>query len=835
MPDAPSAQHEAPFVGDDGWALNNLKARYPVVMTTVEADHVRAASVARIAVAPTAMNQRFATRSPTLAIAVWLVSTQTGATLPAHASTATGAVLEQYCRACHSAQISSAGLNLDRLDPASPGADPDAWEAVVRKLLHRQMPPPGMPRPDEATYDSVVHDLEHRLDRHAAANPNPGRESAFRRLNRTEYRNAVRDLLGLEVDVESLLPRDETGHGFDNVTGEFSPTLLERYLAAARRISRLAIGTPPEAPGGELVLIPVDRTQESQFRELPFGTRGGALIPHLFPSNGEYEIHITLSRDRNEHVEGLRVPHEVELMLDGRQVRRFVVEPAEGRDHTDVDKHLFARIPVSAGRHEIGATFLKKSSALIETERQPYLARFNMDRHPRTQPAVYSVSIVGPYGPAAKGETESRRRVFSCRPRSGADQETCALRILERLAHRAYRRPPTAQEVDDLLVFYRQGLERGGFEDGIETALRAVLVSPHFLFRAEHPPAHGRDGPHQVSDYELASRLSFFLWSSIPDDELLEAAGNGRLRDDAELESQVRRMLADRRSGALVENFAGMWLHLRNLDSWTPDRRLFADFDDNLRQSFRGETELLFEAIVREDRSLVELLSADFTYLNERLAKHYGVPHIYGDHFRRVKLPPDGIRGGILTHGSILAVTSYGNRTSPVLRGKWVLENILGTPPSPPPPEATPLRERSASDAVLTLRERISEHRADPACARCHDIIDPIGFAFENFDAVGRWRTHDEDFPVDASGTLPDGTRFSGPDGFLRALLRRPELFVSTATEKLLIYALGRGLESYDAPAVREIVREAAKDDYRFSSLMLGVVRSAPFQMRRTQ
>ncbi|MDE0101234.1 MAG: DUF1592 domain-containing protein [Bryobacterales bacterium] len=804
-------------------------------MTAVEAGDARVASVAGIAVSSKASTQRFAKSSRTLAIAVWLISAQTGTTPPANAATATGAVLEQYCRACHNNQISSGGLDLARLDPAYPGADPDAWEAVVRKLLHRHMPPPGMPRPDEATYDAVVGDLEHRLDSHAAANLNPGRESAFRRLNRTEYRNAVRDLLGLEVDVESLLPRDETGHGFDNVTGEFSPTLLERYLAAARKISRLAIGTPPTAPGGELVLIPVDRTQESQFRELPFGTRGGALIPHLFPTNGEYEIHITLSRDRNEHVEGLYVPHEVELMLDGRQVRRFVVEPAEGRDHTGVDKHLFARIPVSAGRHEIGATFLKKSSALIETERQPYLARFNMDRHPRTQPAVYSVSIVGPYAPATKGETESRRRVFSCRPSPGADEGICALRILERLARRAYRRPPTARELDDLLAFYRQGLERGGFEDGIETALRALLVSPHFLFRAERPATHGRDEPYQVSDYELASRLSFLLWSSIPDDELLEVAGNGRLRDDAVLESQVRRMLADHRSRALVENFAGMWLYLRNLDSWTPDRRLFADFDDNLRQSFRLETELLIEAIVHEDRSLVELLSADFTFLNERLAKHYGIPHIYGDHFRRVNLPADGIRGGLLTHGSILAVTSYGNRTSPVLRGKWVLENILGTPPPPPPPEATPLRERSASDAVLTLRERISEHRADPACASCHDIIDPIGFAFENFDAVGRWRTHDEGVPVDASGTLPDGTRFNGPNGFLQALLRRPELFVSTATEKLLTYALGRGLESYDAPAVRKIVRDAERDDYQFSSLMLGVVRSAPFQMRRPQ
>ena len=751
----------------------------------------------------------------------------------AYAATNTQAVLQRYCHTCHNAEAASGGLDLDALDPSHPGADSGAWESVVRKLRHRHMPPAGMPRPDGSTYDAAVRDLEHRLDNHARANPNPGHVSAFRRLSRSEYRNAVRDLLAIEVDVQALLPRDETGHGFDNVTGELSPTLLERYLAAARKISRLAIGAPPRTPGGRLVVLPVDRTQESRFSDLPFGTRGGALIPHVFPVSADYEIRITLSRDRNEHVEGLYVPHEVELMLDGRQLRRFVVEPAAGSDHSDVDKHLAARVRVSAGRHEIGATFLKKSSALIETERQPYLARFNMDRHPRMQPAVYSVSIVGPYGPAARGETASRRRVFSCLPSTPSEEPACAREILEQLVRRAYRRPATQADVDDLLAFFRQGLERGGFEAGIETALRAVLVSPHFLFRAEVGSGGEGSGPHRITDFELASRLSFFLWGSIPDEALLSAAASGSLRDDAALEAQVRRMLADPRSAALVESFAGQWLYLRNLDTLTPDRRLFADFDDNLRQAFRRETELLFETILRKDRSLVELLSADYTYLNERLAKHYGIPHVYGDHFREVQLPADGIRGGLLTHAGILAVTSYGNRTSPVLRGKWVLENILGTPPPPPPPEATPLRERSASDPPLTLRERIAAHRADPACASCHDLIDPIGFAFEQFDAVGRWRTHDEGIPVDASGSLPDGTRFRGPAEFREALLRRPELFVSTAAEKLLTYALGRGLESYDAPAVRKIVRDAESDDYRFSSLILGIVRSTPFQMRR--
>ena len=751
---------------------------------------------------------------------------------PLCAQAAPRATLDRFCVACHNSTVLSGGLALDRLDPADPSIAPQSWEAVVRKLKHRHMPPLGMPRPDEATYDTLIRELTERLDDHAANHPNPGREGAFRRLNRTEYRNAIRDLLALDVDVRSLLPRDESSHGFDNITGEVSPTLLERFLSAARKISRLAIGTPPRAAGGELIVLPVDLTQEAHFSELPFGTRGGTAIRHTFPVDGDYEIRITLSRDRNEQVEGLYQPHEVELTLDGRQVRRFTVTPSEQRDHGDVDKHLIARIPIRAGPREIGATFLKKSSALIETQRQPYLARFNMDRHPRTQPAVYSVSIVGPYDAKRPDDTPSRQRIFSCYPDSTSEEDKCAEQILSRLTRRAYRRPVTAADIEKPLEFFRQGRQRGGFEDGIETALRALLVSPEFLFRAERDPTDGKGRPYAVSQLELASRLSFFLWSSIPDEELLRLAEVGDLGDEDSLERQVRRMLLDSRSRALVESFAGQWLYLRNLDSVTPDRRLFPDFDDNLRKAFRRETELLFETVLREDRSVVELLGANYTFLNERLAKHYGIPHIYGDHFRRVELDASGARGGLLTHGSILAVTSYANRTSPVVRGKWVLANILGTPPRPPPPEVPDLKEKAHSDEPRSLRERISEHRNNPACAACHDIIDPVGFALENFDAVGRWRTQEGGAPVDASGMLPDGTEFAGPADFRKALLERPELFVSTAAEKLLTYALGRGLEYYDAPAIRKIVRDSMQQDYSFSSLLLGVARSTPFRMR---
>jgi len=512
----------------------------------------------------------------------------------------------------------------------------------------------------------------------------------------------------------------------------------------------------------------------------------------------------------------------------------FTVAPPRGESPPAADQHLKVRLPVKAGSHKVAAAFLKKPSALLETERQPYQAHFNYYRHPRIQPAIYSISIVGPYDAAGPGETPSRQRIFVCRPAGESEEEGCAQRIIETLMRRAYRRPVTARDFAGPLAFYREARAAEGFEAGIEMALRAVLVSPEFLFRVERDPEGvAPKTPYRISQLELASRLSFFLWSSIPDDELLDAALRGDLSKPAVIERQVRRMLADERSRALVTNFASQWLYLRNLDAMTPDMRLFPDFDDNLRQALRQETELFFETILREDRSVLDLLNADYTFVNERLAKHYGIPNIYGSRMRRVSLGEGSKRGGLLRHGSILTVTSYATRTSPVIRGKWVLENFLGTPPPPPLPNV-PSLENTVGEG-LSVRERLAEHRANPVCASCHQLMDPVGFSLENYDAVGRWRTVDAGKPIDATGGLPDGSEFDGVAGLQQALLSRPELFAGTLTEKLLTYALGRGIEPYDAPAVREIVRRAQAEDFRFSSLVLGIANSTPFQMRRSR
>ena len=708
----------------------------------------------------------------------------------------------------------------------------------MRKLRARYMPPVGLPRPDESTYNSAVSSLESSLDRIAAAKPDPGRTDTFRRLNRTEYHNAIRDLLALDIDVSSLLPSDDSSHGFDNVTvGELSPTLLERYLSAAQKISRLAIGGAARAPGGDTIELPADLTQEQHFDELPFGTRGGTAVHYTFPLDAEYEIQLRLTRDRNEHVEGLKETHQVELTIDGERIQVFTAKPPPAStDQSIVDKDFHLRVPVKAGSHELAATFIKKPSVLLETERQPYQAHFNADRTPRIQPALYSISVTGPFNASGPGDTASRERIFVCHPQKASEQDACAKRILSTVARRAWRGPVKDSELQVPLRFYREAREQAGFEDGIEKALRAVLMSPRFLFRIEQDPAGiAPHTPYALSDLDLASRLSFFLWSSIPDDELLEAAIHGSLKQPAVLEKEVRRMLADPRSEALVNNFAEQWLYLRNLASAVPDSRLFPDFDDNLRQAFRRETEMFFESIMREDRNVLDLLRANYTFVNERLAKHYGIPNIYGSRFRRVTFDTDSVRGGLLGQGSILTVSSYANRTSPVLRGKWVLTNILGSPPPPPPPNVPPLKDAADSGKVLTMRERMAQHRANPACAGCHKLMDPIGFALENYDAVGQWRTTEGGVPVDAAGSLPDGSTFTGAAGLRLALLRNPELFVTTTTEKLLTYALGRGVEDDDAPAVRGIVRAARGDDYRFSSLVLGIVNSTPFQMRRSQ
>lgn len=748
-------------------------------------------------------------------------------------------VVKRYCAGCHNQKVKTGGFAIDSLDVANVAKHPVAWEKVVRKLRTRSMPPAGLPRPDDAGYASLQASIETRLDKASDLNPNPGRTDTFRRLNRTEYQNAIRDLLALEVDVTSLLPSDESSHGFDNVTvGDLSPTLLERYLSAARKISRLAMGTPTRSPGGDTITLPPDLTQEDRFEELPLGTRGGSTVRYNFPVDAKYDVQIRLARDRNEHVEGLREPGEVELMLDGERVKLFTVKPPpSGQDHSLVDKDLNVRVPVKAGPHILAVTFPKQAAPLIETERQPWHAHFNMDRHPRLQPALYSVSINGPYDAAGPGDTPSRRRILVCKPEKAAEEDACAKRILSTLMRRAYRRPVVDADLQTPLKFYKEARADGGFEAGIEMGLSAVLVSPEFLFRVEQDPSGvAPQSPYRISDLELASRLSFFLWSSIPDDELLNAAIQGKLKTPAVLEKQVRRMLADSRSRALVNNFAEQWLYLRNLSSSTPDMRLFPDFDDNLRKAFRRETELFFESVMREDRSVLDLLNANYTYLNERLAKHYGVPNIYGSRFRRVTFPEGSVRGGLLRQGSVLTVTSYATRTSPVIRGKWILDNVLGVPPPPPPPDVPALKENTGSSAKsLSIRERMAQHRDNPACSGCHQLMDPVGFSLENYDAVGRWRSVEEGKPIDVAGSLPDGSKFEGAAGLQKALLNRPENFATTLTEKLLTYGLGRGVESYDAPAVRKIVRQAHNQDYRFSSFILGIVNSTPFQMRRSQ
>ena len=754
------------------------------------------------------------------------------------------ALISRHCLGCHNNRLKTAGLELDALVVQHENLDRATWEKVARKLRARQMPPPGRRRPDESAYREALSSLEGELDRIAAEAPDPGRTETFRRLNRTEYHNAVRDLLALEVDVASLLPADSASYGFDNVTvGDLSPTLLERYVGAAEKISRLAVGRSYAEPVGITFRTDPDLTQEKHVEGLPIGTRGGLLATWNFPADGVYEFSIRLARDRNEHVEGLREPHDLELLIDREQIETFTVAPPDlmsdvalnyQPSQDDVDDHLVVRVPVTAGPHDVGVTFPARPWVLLETARQPYESHFNYYRHPRVQPAIFSVSIVGPYLPLGAGDTPSRQRIFVCQPQNVAEEDPCAREILADVMRRAYRRPVTGEDVSGPFALYEQARAEHGFEAGIEMGLAAVLVSPEFLFRIEQEPAGVEPGaPYRVSDVELASRLAFFLWSSIPDDELLELASAGRLSEPAVLEHQVDRMLADPRAGNLVTNFAAQWLHLRNLDGVTPDKRLFPDFDDNLRQAMRRETELFVGSILREDRSALDLVRADYTFLNERLAKHYGIPHVYGSRFRRVELDDDSVRGGLLRHGSILTVTSFATRTSPVVRGNWVLGNLLGVPPPPPPPDVPDLPEAKIVAKELPMRERLSAHRDNPACSGCHRLMDPVGFALENYDAIGRWRTVDAGFPIDASGELWDGTALGGVRELESAMLARPELFLTTLTEKLLVFGTGRGVTATDAPAVRAILRRAEADDYRLSSLIQAVVASDPFQMRR--
>jgi hypothetical protein len=781
----------------------------------------------------------------------------------ANAQTPSQTLLNQYCITCHNEKLKTGGLELDKLDLTHVSSNPETWEKVVRKVRAGMMPPAGARRPDRTTLDAFAATVETSLDRAAAANPNPGR-APLHRMNRGEYANAIRDLLAVDVDPATLLPADDSSNGFDNIADVLgvSPALLERYVSAAAKISRLAVGDPETAPLDVTYTVKGDLTQTVTLDGLPLGTRGGTVIRHNFPLDGEYLVKLSLAKLSFGQVFGEGAEgQELEVTLDGQRVKLYKLDevamffmrevpgspiphneplsdPSEERVKMTPDIHLEFRLKVTAGPKTIGVAFLQKSNAAIEDlVHRPAASTFDsnigMQYGYDTVPHLAHVDITGPYKATGPGDTPSRRRIFVCHPSAQADEIPCARRILSNMVRRAYRRAPVDADLESLLSFYQQERTRtGNFDTGIEMALRRILADPEFVFRFEPPPAAIRaNQPYRISDTELASRLSFFLWSSIPDDELLTLAIQNKLHEPAVLEHQTRRMLADPRARSLASNFAGQWLYLRDLKSTNPDGREFPDFDDNLRQAFQRETEMLFESIQHEDRSVLDLLDADYTFVNERLARHYGIAGVYGPDFRRVPVPNDA-RRGLLGQGSMLLVTSNANRTSPVQRGKWILENLLGSPPPLPPPNVPPLKENSGSAAGTSVRERMEEHRSNPTCAGCHKIMDPIGLSLENFDGVGHWRIMDSGFKIDSSGQLVDGTPVDGPASLRKALLARPDAFVGTMTEKLLMYGVGRETKYYDMPVVRAVMRNAERDRYRFSDLVVGIVRSTPFQMR---
>jgi hypothetical protein len=771
-----------------------------------------------------------------VAVGLWLVAASSGL----FADPAYRAVLDKYCVTCHNQRLKTAGLTLDNMDLAKVSAQAEVWEKVARKLRSGTMPPAGLPRPDAATYSGLASWLEEQIDQGSA--PYAGRP-ILHRLNRSEYANAIRDLLALDIDAASLLPPDDSAFGFDNISDALgvSPSLQEHYLDAALKIGALAVGDPKIAPGSETWRIRQDLSQDQHVNGLPLGTIGGTSVRYNFPLDGQYTFQAKLYRTNLNIMRGLESPHQVEIALDGRRIHlaslggnadlaSLFQKPTDTGDA--VDARLRIRVPVKAGPHAVTIAFLEDADAVEPVRLQPYI-RSSVDNFDWSgSPHLQSLIISGPFDPGGASDTPSRRRIFACHPGGRITEEVCARQILTTLARRAYRQPPTDQDVQTLLQFYQSGKRDGGFDGGVELALERILASPKFLFRIERDAAGvAPGGSYRIGDFELASRLSFFLWSSIPDDELLRLASEGKLNNPVVLDRQVRRMLADPKSRALVENFAGQWLELRNLRNVQPNSDLFPDFDDNLRQSFRRETELLFESIVQEDRGVLDLLTANYTFVNERLARHYGIPDIYGSRFRRVAITDDA-RRGLLGQGSILALTSHAERTSPVVRGKWILENILGSPVPPPPPDVPPLKGNQEGQKPRTMREQMAEHRANPVCASCHKAMDSIGFAMENFDAVGAWRAQDAGNPIDATGELADGIHVDGVVTLRKALVSRPELFAGTMTEKLLIYALGRGLDYRDMPALRTILRDASSDNYRFSELILGVVHSTPFQMR---
>jgi len=787
------------------------------------------------------LRDRLVAGSLTFLLAGWMAVTSTSssnvqaAAVQQPASSASAmpprAVIDRYCITCHNEKLKTADLMLDVANIEDVVKDGEIWDKVIRRLRARSMPPAGRPRPDSATYERVAAYLENEFDRAAVASPHPGLVGQFQRLTRTEYANTIRDLLALdalpkELDINTMLPADNSSSGFDNLSDLLfiSPTALDGYLSAARKISRVAVGDAEIPVIVDRYLLPQDLPQDVRLAGAPFGTRGGLVVRTDFPVDGEYRVKI-------EFPAAAREPHDLEISVDGERVELFRIgdkpqtERGFGVFTVPSDKPIEATVPMKAGPRVVAVAFLEHTPAINEALLRPNL------RSRGTLPSIASVTISGPYTVAGPGDTPSRRRLFVCQPKSTTDEPACAKQILSTLTRRAYRRASTDQDVQALSPFYDAGRAEGGFEQGIQRALERVLVSPQFLFRIERDPAPAAVA--RVSDVEMASRLSFFLWSSIPDDELLSLAIAGKLKEPAVFDQQVRRMIADSRSEALVSNFAAQWLFLRDVEAKRPDERLFPDFDEGLRQALKRETELFIESLIREDRSALDLLRADYTFLNQRLAKHYGVPNIYGPEFRRVTHTQD-YRRGLLGQGSILLLTSFSTRTSPVNRGKYVLANLLGDEPPPPPPNVPSIKlENKESGKLLSMREAMVQHRANPVCATCHARMDPIGFALDNFDAVGRWRTLAESgSPIDPSGVLPDGSKFDGIVGLRELLLARPQQFLTTMTEKLLTYSIGRSLDFNDSSTVRTIMRDAEKQNYRFSSLILGIVKSTQFQMR---
>jgi len=750
--------------------------------------------------------------------------------------------VNQYCATCHNQRLKTAGLTLDTLDLAKIPSHAETWEKVIVKLRSGAMPPAGQPRPDAAANQSFVSSIEKRIDSAAQAKPYAG-HPLLHRMNRAEYADAIRDLLALQIDAAALLPPDDSAYGFDNISDVLglSPSLQERYLSAAESVSALAVGDPNTKPASATFRIRQDLSQNHHIEGLPLGTEGGILVHYTFPLDGEYEFQAKLYRTNLNIMRGLEFTHQVEFTVGGQRIHLANIggnadlaslfeKPTETGDA--VDARLHVRVKVKAGPRDVTAAFFE-GPQVERPDRLQAFERSSTDNFDWSGwPHIQTLSITGPFNAAGPGDTPSRRRIFVCHPDKNIDEGICARKILATLARKAYRQPVSDADLTRILSFYEAGRRDGGFDAGIELALERILASPKFVLRVEKDPANATPGSaYRISDLDLASRLSFFLWSSIPDDELLALATAGTLHDPVVLRQQTLRMLGDPKSHSLVTNFAGQWLQLRNVRNILPNSDDFPDFDDNLRQAFQHETELFFESILDEDRPVLDLLTADHTFLNGRLARHYGIGGIYGSQFRRVTVKDD-FRRGLLGQGSILALTSHAERTSPVVRGKWILENILGMPVPPPPPDVPPLRENKDRDKPLTMREQMVEHRANAVCASCHKTMDPIGLALENFDAVGAWRTRDAGGPIDVSGVLADGTEVNGVVDLRNAIVSRPDMFVGTVTEKLLTYALGRGLDYRDMPAVRGIVREAAQNNYKMSSIILGVIRSTPFQMR---